>query len=79
VPVIAITSAVSNVTAILAGIVVFGDPLGSTALLVALRIGAFALVIVAAAMLPAPVRAAGAESSSPRGTRRAGQPVGAPG
>jgi drug/metabolite transporter (DMT)-like permease len=79
VPVIAITSAVSNVTAILAGIVVFGDPLGNTALLVALRIGAFVLVIVAAAMLPAPVRAAGAESSSPRGTRRTGQPVGAPG
>jgi drug/metabolite transporter (DMT)-like permease len=59
VPVIAITSAVSNVTAILGGIVVFNDPLGSSTLMVALRIAAFALVVIAAALIPAPVRAAG--------------------
>jgi drug/metabolite transporter (DMT)-like permease len=58
VPVIAITSALSNATAILGGIVVFGDPLGSSAALVALRVGAFVLVVVAAALIPAPVRAA---------------------
>jgi drug/metabolite transporter (DMT)-like permease len=58
VPVIAITSALSNVTAILGGIVVFGDPLGSSAPLVALRVGAFVLVVVGAAVIPAPVRAA---------------------
>jgi multidrug transporter EmrE-like cation transporter len=58
VPVIAVTSAVSNVSAILAGIVVFADPLGQNALLVALRIASFALVIVAAALIPAPARAA---------------------
>jgi drug/metabolite transporter (DMT)-like permease len=63
VPVIAITSAVSNVTAILGGVVVFGDPLGSTPAVVALRVAAFALVIVAAALIPAPVRAA--EAGSP--------------
>jgi drug/metabolite transporter (DMT)-like permease len=64
VPVIAITSAVSNVTAILGGVVVFGDPLGSSAGLVALRVSAFVLVIVAATLIPAPVRAA-KESASP--------------
>jgi len=58
VPVIAITSSLSNVSAILAGIVVFGDPVGSNQLVVALRIAAFALVVVAAALMPAPVRAA---------------------
>src|SRR3954452_549274 len=80
VPVIALTGASSNVTAILAGIVVFGDPLGSNALMVALRIGAFALVIVAATLLPAPTRAAGAEKPArePAGSRRR-QPVGQPG
>ena len=62
VPVIAITSAVSNVTAILAGIVVFNDPLGNDALTIAIRIAAFALVIIAAALIPAPVRATGQRS-----------------
>jgi drug/metabolite transporter (DMT)-like permease len=59
VPVIAITSAVSNVTAILAGVVVFNDPLGNDPLVIGVRIAAFALVIIAAALIPAPVRAAG--------------------
>lgn len=71
VPVIAITSAVSNVTAILGGVVVFGDPLGSTPALVALRIAAFVLVVVAAMLIPAPVRAAGATGEEPRGARAA--------
>jgi drug/metabolite transporter (DMT)-like permease len=64
VAVIAITSAVSNVTAILGGVVVFGDPLGSNAGMVALRIAAFVLVVVAAALIPAPVRAAEAAGRS---------------
>ena len=59
VPVIAITSAVSNVSAILAGIVVFRDPLGEDPLIVAIRIAAFALVVVAAALIPGPMRATG--------------------
>lgn len=61
VPVIAVTSAVSNATAIAAGIVVFGDPVGSSGPLVAARIVAFALVVVAVTLMPAPVRAAGAQ------------------
>jgi hypothetical protein len=66
VPVIAITSALSNVTAILGGVVVFGDPLGSSAPIVALRVGAFVLVVVAAALIPAPVRAARAGAAEQR-------------
>jgi drug/metabolite transporter (DMT)-like permease len=71
VPVIAVTSAISNVTAILGGIVVFGDPLGNDALTISARVFAFILVVVAAALIPAPVRAAGhrdePKSSSPEG------------
>jgi drug/metabolite transporter (DMT)-like permease len=67
VPVIAITSAVSNVTAILGGIVVFNDPLGNNTLSISLRVAAFALVIIAAALIPGPVRAAEeGTGSSPR-------------
>jgi hypothetical protein len=69
VPVIAITSAVSNASAILGGVVVFNDPLGSDALQVSLRIFAFALVVLAAAVIPAPVRAAGHSSSRTRPAR----------
>ncbi|MEA2450969.1 MAG: hypothetical protein QOG63_2901, partial [Thermoleophilaceae bacterium] len=59
VPVIAVTSAISNVTAILGGVVVFGDPMGHDALTIGVRVLAFVLVVVAAALIPAPVRAAG--------------------
>jgi drug/metabolite transporter (DMT)-like permease len=58
VPVIAVTSIAGNVSAIPAGIVVFGDPLGSDALAVVVRTFAFLLVIAAAALIPAPTRAA---------------------
>jgi multidrug transporter EmrE-like cation transporter len=57
VPVIAVTSIVGNASSILAGMVVFGDPVGSTPAVVAVRIVGFLLVIVAAALIPAPVRA----------------------
>jgi hypothetical protein len=77
VPVIAITSAVSNVTAILAGVVVFDDPLGSDALTIAVRIAAFALVIVAAALIPAPVRATGQRSEGRASRGRAPAAAGA--
>jgi len=59
VSVIAVTSVAANVSAILGGIIVFGDPLGSDALAIVLRSAAFALVIAAAALTPAPLRAAG--------------------
>jgi drug/metabolite transporter (DMT)-like permease len=60
VPVIAVTSIAGNASAIPAGIVVFGDPLGSDAVAVAVRSFAFVLVVVAAALIPAPTRAAAA-------------------
>lgn len=58
VPVIAVTSIASNASAIPAGVIVFGDPLGADAPTVALRSLAFLLVVAAAAMIPAPTRAA---------------------
>ncbi|MGI8726891.1 MAG: hypothetical protein ACR2K6_04340 [Solirubrobacterales bacterium] len=58
VPVIAITSVAANSLTIAAGPIVFSEPLPDGALATALRIGAFGLVIVAAALTPAPVRAA---------------------
>ena len=71
VPVIAITSIAGNASSIPAGIVVFGDPLGNDAASIALRSLAFLMVIAAAALIPAPTRAAEAvaeeERSRPRG------------
>ena len=61
VPVIAVTSAAANVVTIAAGPAVFGEPMPSAPLELALRISAFVLVIVAAALTPPPVRAAGIE------------------
>jgi drug/metabolite transporter (DMT)-like permease len=55
---IAITTVSANVSAILGGILVFGDPLGSDAYAITARACAFALVIVAAGLTPAPMRAA---------------------
>ena len=68
VPVIAVTSIAGNASAIPAGIIVFGDPLGSDTLEVAVRTVAFLLVIGAAALIPAPTRAAQA-ASAPRSAR----------
>jgi drug/metabolite transporter (DMT)-like permease len=56
VPVIAATSAAANVLTIAAGPIVFSDPLPDTPGGVALRALAFALIIVAAALTPGPVR-----------------------
>jgi drug/metabolite transporter (DMT)-like permease len=55
---IAITTVSANVSAILGGILVFGDPLGNDAYAITARACAFALVIVAAGLTPAPMRAA---------------------
>jgi hypothetical protein len=59
VPVIAVTGTAANIAGISGGIVVFGDPMAGSALGVCLQAFAFVLVIVAAALMPAPVRAAG--------------------
>jgi hypothetical protein len=57
VPVIALTSTTANAITIAAGPAVFGEPLPEEPLALALRLGAFALVVGAAAMTPPPVRA----------------------
>jgi drug/metabolite transporter (DMT)-like permease len=64
VAVIAVTSIASNASSIPAGVVVFGDPLGHGAGVIAMRCLAFVLVVLAAALIPGP--------------RRAGQPQPAP-
>jgi len=58
VAVIAVTSVAANLSTILAGLAVFGDRLGDDAFVVGVRIAAFALILVGAALIPAPVRAA---------------------
>lgn len=58
VPVITLTSAAANVTAISGGILVFGDPMPNDPIGIVLQSFAFVLVIVAAALTPAPLRAA---------------------
>jgi drug/metabolite transporter (DMT)-like permease len=62
VPVIAATSTAANVSCILGGIVVFGDPMPADTLGIVLQGLAFAMVIVAALVTPAPVRAAAANA-----------------
>ena len=59
VPVIAVTGTAANIAGIAGGIVVFGDPVAGSTVGVVLQALAFVLVIVAAALMPAPVRAAG--------------------
>jgi len=55
--VIAITSVAANLSAILGGILVFGEPIGSGAVGIIIRLLAFCLVIGGAALVPAPLRA----------------------
>ena len=60
VAVIAVTSVAANMSSILAGVFVFGDPMGRDALEVAARTAGFVMVLAGAALIPAPVRAADA-------------------
>jgi drug/metabolite transporter (DMT)-like permease len=62
VPVITLTSAAANVTAISGGILVFGDPMPKDTVGLVLQSFAFVLVVVAAALTPAPLRAARADA-----------------
>jgi drug/metabolite transporter (DMT)-like permease len=57
VAVIAVTSVAANLSTIIAGLAVFGDRLGNDALVIAVRLAAFALILAGAALIPAPVRA----------------------
>jgi drug/metabolite transporter (DMT)-like permease len=56
--VIAFTSVSANLSAILGGILVFGDPMGADPYEAVARGMAFAMVLVATALMPAPMRAA---------------------
>jgi multidrug transporter EmrE-like cation transporter len=58
VPVIAVTGAAANVAGIAGGIIVFGDPFPADPVGVIVQVAAFAMVCLAAALTPAPVRAA---------------------
>jgi drug/metabolite transporter (DMT)-like permease len=58
VPVITLTSAAANVTAISGGFLVFGDPMPNDPVGIAVQSFAFVLVVVAAWLTPAPLRAA---------------------
>jgi drug/metabolite transporter (DMT)-like permease len=62
VPVIASTSTAANVSCILGGIVVFGDPLPADTLELCVQLLAFAMVVLAALVTPPPVRAAAANT-----------------
>jgi len=75
VPVIASTSIAGNATSILAGVVVFGDPIGSDPLIATLRIAAFGLIVVAAALIPGPMRAADNQRERERSAQGARQPA----
>jgi drug/metabolite transporter (DMT)-like permease len=63
VPVIAATSTAANVSTILGGIVVFGDPMPSDTVGMCIQAFAFVLVIVAALVTPPPMRAAEAATA----------------
>ena len=64
VAVIAVTSVAANLSAIVAGLAVFGDQLGKDAFVIGVRVAAFALILVGAALIPAPVRAGDAMEES---------------
>ena len=53
---IAVTGTAANITGIVGGILVFGDPMAASTVGIVLQSLAFVLVVVAAALMPAPVR-----------------------
>ncbi len=74
VAVIAVTSVAANLSTIVAGLAVFGDPLGDNPLVVVARIVAFMAILAGAALIPAPVRA-GAALDSPQPTTSIAAPI----
>jgi drug/metabolite transporter (DMT)-like permease len=67
VEVIALTSVAANLTAIVGGILVFREPIGTGALEITGRMLAFCLVVAGAALIPAPVRATDMSPGASRG------------
>lgn len=64
VPVIAVTGTAANIAGIAGGIIVFGDPMAGSTAGVILQALAFTLVVIASALMPAPVRSAGVAPQS---------------
>lgn len=64
VPVIAVTGTAANIAGVAGGLIVFSDPMPASVLGIVLQSLAFVLVLVAAALMPAPVRSAGLRVSS---------------
>jgi hypothetical protein len=64
VPVIAVTGTAANIAGIAGGILVFGDPMPGSAVGIVLQSLAFVMVLVAAALMPAPLRSAGLRSGA---------------
>jgi len=64
VPVIAVTGTAANVSGIVGGIIVFSDPLSGHPLPLIIQCVAFALVLLAAWLMPAPVRAGTATATA---------------
>jgi hypothetical protein len=64
IPVIAVTSTAANVSGIIGGIIVFGDPLAGNPVSLAVQVMAFTLVLLAAWLMPAPVRTVGASAAA---------------
>src|SRR5579884_2422318 len=60
VPVIAVTGTAANISGIIGGIIVFGDPLSGNPVALIVQCFAFVFVLGAAWLMPAPVRAAAA-------------------
>ena len=58
VSVIAVTGTAANISGIAGGIVVFGDPMAGDALGIVIQAAAFVMVIVASALMPAPLSSA---------------------
>ena len=64
VPVIAVTGTAANIAGVAGGLIVFGDPMPASTVGIVLQSLAFVLVLVAAALMPAPVRSAGLRASA---------------
>jgi drug/metabolite transporter (DMT)-like permease len=71
VAVIAVTSVAANLSTILAGLAVFGDRLGNDPPVIGVRMAAFAMILLGAALIPAPVRAGEALDQSAAEPERA--------
>ncbi len=66
VSVIAVTGTAANISGIAGGIIVFGDPMAGDALGIVVQASAFVMVVVASALMPAPISSvAGAPAGGP--------------